>query len=287
MRISATRCWLKRIGKAFTVWDIVANRKRIGYRAKARLLAISLCENGVTWTLLLGVYYVLSRFAERTFVRLQKKKLMRGLPGTSSLRMNREIWENWDWTARGDEWTPSQEWKESIVRNVLRRWIPENGNILEIGPGAGRWTEILLPMSSRFWGIDISERCIAICRERFSSYSKAEFYVTHGDDLARVPNDSVDALWSYDVFVHVNQCEFDLYACDFIRAMRSGAIGVIQHGKSGGKQGGWRSDLSAESVARSLTDKGFEIVQQFDGWQEAGSDTPVGLYEDVVTVFRR
>jgi ubiquinone/menaquinone biosynthesis C-methylase UbiE len=170
---------------------------------------------------------------------------------------------------------------------VLRRWIPEYGNILEIGPGAGRWTEILLPMSSRFWGVDISERCIAICRERFSSYSKAEFYVTRGDDLASVPDASVDALWSYDVFVHVNQREFGTYARDFIRVMRPGAIGVISHGKSGGMHGGWRSDLSAESVAGSLTHNGFEIVQQFDGRKEAGSDTPVGLYQDVMTVFRR
>jgi ubiquinone/menaquinone biosynthesis C-methylase UbiE len=269
------------------MWDIIANRRRIGYWTKARMFAISLRESGLTWTVLLGAYYVSSMAAERTFARLQNMKLASGLPGTSSLQMNREVWENWDWTAGGEEWTPSLEWKESIVRNVLRRWIPENRNILEIGPGAGRWTEILLPMSRHFWGVDISERCIAICRERFSFSSEAEFYVSGGSDLAGVPDASIDALWSYDVFVHINQREFDAYVSDFLRVMRPGAIGVIQHGKSGGKHGGWRSDLSVESVARSLTDNGFEIVQQFESWKEAGSDRPVGLYEDVVTVFQR
>jgi hypothetical protein len=201
--------------------------------------------------------------------------------------MNREIWENWDWTAGGEEWTASCAWKESIERNVLRRWIPENSNIVEIGPGAGRWTEILLPLSRQFWGVDIFKRCVAICREHFKLYTNAEFYITGGSDLAGIPDNSVDALWSFDVFVHVNQHELEGYIHDFIRVMRSGAVGVIHHGKSGGRHGGWRSDLSAESVVRSPTDNGFEIVQQFESWKEAGSEMPVGSYQDVVTVFRR
>ena len=67
------------------MWDIVANRKRLGYWTKARLLAISLRENGLTWSILLGAYYVSSMVAERTFAKLQKIKLMSGLPGTSGL----------------------------------------------------------------------------------------------------------------------------------------------------------------------------------------------------------
>jgi hypothetical protein len=217
------------------VRDIISNRGRIGRSTKARLVAISLRENGLTWTVLLGAYYISSTIAEQMFAKLQKIKLSSRLPGTSSLQMNREIWEHWDWTAGGEEWTLSPAWKESMVHNVLRRWIPENGNLLEIGVGVGRWTEILLPMSHQFWGVDISKRCVAICRERFSCYGDAAFYVTSGSDLAGVPDNSIDALWSYDVFVHVNQREFDAYINDFIRVMRSGAMGVIQHGKSGGK----------------------------------------------------
>jgi hypothetical protein len=114
-----------------------------------------------------------------------------------------------------------------------------------------------------------------------------KFYVTGGSDLAGIEDNSVDALWSFDVFVHINQREFEGYIHDFIRVMRPGAVGVIHHGRSGGKRGGWQSDLSAESVVQTLTDNRFEIVQQFESCKEGGSDIPVSLYQDVVTVFRR
>jgi len=159
--------------RAFAMQDLIANRRPSGYWRKARLLGILLRENGLAWTVLLCAYHITRITAERTFARLERMKLVNGLPGTSSLRMNREIWENWDWTAGGDEWTPSLEWKDAFVRNVLRRWIPENGNILEIGPGAGRWTEILLPMANRFWGVDMSPSVASvsapITRRNFTS----------------------------------------------------------------------------------------------------------------------
>ena len=120
----------RQLGQSEGYYDAGYRRQPKAYRTKARLLALSLRENGLAWTALLGAYYTSSIIAERAFTRLQKVKLERGLPGTSSLHMNREIWENWDWTTGGEEWTASCAWKESMVRNVLRRWIPENSNIV-------------------------------------------------------------------------------------------------------------------------------------------------------------
>jgi hypothetical protein len=41
------------------------------------------------------------------------------LPGLNSRLSNAEIWNNWDWTGGGDEWTPSEAWKRSLVQRVL------------------------------------------------------------------------------------------------------------------------------------------------------------------------
>src|SRR5947209_6264611 len=136
--------------------DIVANRQRIGLGKKIKQGMIVLRENGLIWTSYLGVYYLGSSLAEAFYNRMHARARRLGLPGTSSASMNREVWNSWDWKAGGEEWTLSPEWKDSLVRNVLRKYIPAGKDVLEIGPGAGRWTEFLAPMSSSLVGVDIS-----------------------------------------------------------------------------------------------------------------------------------
>src|SRR5690349_11426475 len=87
--------------------DLVVNRARLGTRQKVKLLWNSIHENGFFWTCLLSVYYISSGLAEASFTKLQTIKLQRQLPGTSGLKANKEIWENWNWDGGGEEWTPS------------------------------------------------------------------------------------------------------------------------------------------------------------------------------------
>src|SRR6478609_3336738 len=58
---------------------------------------------------------------------------------------NRGRWNGWDWSGLGEEWTASEEWKQGLVDDVLLRLIPSDVDVLEIGPGAGRWTVVLAP----------------------------------------------------------------------------------------------------------------------------------------------
>lgn len=265
--------------------DLVENRSKITSKQKVRLFYLSLRENGVLWTGMLATYYLTSAVAEKTFSHLQTVKREKGLPGTSSATMNREIWNSWDWSAGGEEWTLSEEWKDSLIRTVLRRYIPFGMNVLEIGPGGGRWTQELLKDAAHLTSVDISEKCIALCREKFKDAQNATFLVTQGSDVSGVPDQSIDALWSFDVFVHINQAEVANYVKDFRRVMHPGSIGVIHHGKFAGKHGGWRSDLTAEAFGGILQEEGFCVREQFESWQDGEKSYPVGLYEDVVTVF--
>lgn len=265
--------------------DLVENRSRISSQQKARLFWLSLKENGILWTGMLATYYVTSAIAEKSFDRLQKAKREKGLPGTSSATMNREIWNHWDWSAGGEEWTLSEAWKESLLRCVLHRNISAGVHVLEIGPGAGRWTEALLQKAAHLTSVDISEACVNLCREKFKNAANATFLVTQGNELSGVADQSVDALWSFDVFVHINQADVAKYVQEFHRVLRPGAIGVIHHGKFAGKHGGWRSDLTAESFTRMLQEAGFCVQEQFETWQDGETSYPVGLYEDVLTVF--
>jgi ubiquinone/menaquinone biosynthesis C-methylase UbiE len=265
--------------------DIVGNRGKIGLGRKVKLGWLVLRENGPIWTTYLGAYYVASSIAEAAFHRMHNRARSLGLPGTSSAKLNREIWNHWDWQAKGDEWTISPDWKESLVRCVLRKYIPDGKNVLEIGSGAGRWTEFLQPMSASLIGVDISQKCIALCREKFASAKNVKFLITQGNTLGGVDDQSIDAIWSFDVFVHIDNRDTEAYVREFRRVMRPGAIGLVHHSKEQ-VEGGWRSNLTAEKFKELLGAQGFTVVDQFEHWQEGAKSMPVGRYQDVVTVFR-
>jgi len=100
-------------------------------------------------------------------------------------------------------------------------------NILEIGPGAGRWSEILLNRAKHLTVADISEKCLNICKDRFDS-TKIDFkLITNFLDF--MENNSVDFIWSYDVFVHINPIDIEKYLIDFKRILKPNGYAVIHH----------------------------------------------------------
>jgi SAM-dependent methyltransferase len=268
------------------VKDIVENRSRISLARKFNLAALALKENGVWWCILLLTYYLASALSHRAFAGMNKLRRTRNIPGMNSAALNKEIWEAWNWSAAGDEWSQSNEWKGSLVRNVLQRYVPADCNILEIGPGAGRWTEYLLQRAKQYVGIDISSTCVAHCRERFANDSRAIFSVGSGSDLGNVASSAIDAIWSFDVFVHINRSEVEGYVREFARVLRRGGVAVIHHGSLGGAGGGWRSNLTGAAMQ--------EIVRQYDlvsdgsltYWVD-GETVHQLIYGDVITVIRK
>ncbi len=108
---------------------------------------------------------------------------------------NRSVWTGWDWSARGNEWndgTDPAAWKESLVRDVLLETIPAGGVVLEVGPGGGRWSEILQARADRLVLVDVTERALDLCRSRFAAAPNVEYILTEGGALPGVPDGSVE-----------------------------------------------------------------------------------------------
>jgi ubiquinone/menaquinone biosynthesis C-methylase UbiE len=267
--------------------DRIDNRKRIPFARKVRLLLLAIRENGIVWAICFGAYYLSSQLAESSFGWMNSLRARRNLPGLNSTRMNSAIWEVWDWSRGGEEWTPSEAWKDAIIRRLMDRYVSSGANLLEIGPGAGRWTAHLLERATHLIGVDISSKCIEVCRERFAAARNVEFHVNSGSDLAMVPDRSVDVLWSFDVFVHINRADVEKYVQEFARVLKPGARGIIHHGATGSAKGGWRGDLSAADFAAMLGRNGLRVVEQFDSWKDGEERFEVSLPGDVVTVFER
>jgi SAM-dependent methyltransferase len=271
--------------------NIMKNQIKISPSKKIKLGLRVVRENGSVWTILFIVHRISIRFfpkvAEWAFAASDGVRKKGALPGINSKLANKIIWDNWDWSEQGEEWTLSKDWKQSVINTILDPNIRSGAFVLEIGPGAGRWTIELQKRAARILGIDISEASIRECRRRFSSCANAEFRVGSGSDLEGVPDASVDAIWSFDVFVHINRSEFLTYAKEFARVLRPGGRGVIHHGSCGGFMGGWRSDICLDDVSEALRSSGAEIIDQFSSWRDQGRDFTAGLYGDVITIFRR
>ena len=267
--------------------DLVANRHRIGFSEKLRLAARAFSENGPVYTFLLATYYGSSAIAEKAFSRMARTRTKRGLPGINSIDFNKAIWESWDWKAAGEEWTVSEEWKQSLVNQVLDRYMPKSGAILEIGPGGGRWTEHLVNRCNSYVGIDLSASAIKCCEDRFADVPYARFLVGSGSDLRDVADASIDGIWSFNVFVHINKADVARYVKEFSRGMRKGATGVIHHGRVGGRLGGWRSDLTQDTMMDLLESASLERIDSFDEWSDGAKIHKVTGYADGITVFSK
>ena len=267
--------------------DIISNRRRVGLWGKLKILRLVLRENGIVWTLYLLIYHFGSSLSDWAFTRMDRLRREKGLPGMNSTALNAEIWNQWDWTKGGEEWTQSEEWKASLIQNVLNANVPEGGNILEIGPGAGRWTEHLLKRAKRLTGIDISKECVVVCRRKFADFDNVAFHTNDGSSLTLIEDSSVDTIWSFDVFVHINESDVAEYAEEFARVLRTGGRGIIHHGTVAGKEGGWRSDLTVTRFNEILKANGLRLISQFDEWEDNGKHFKAGLYQDGITVFPR
>jgi SAM-dependent methyltransferase len=269
------------------VKDLIENRTRIDLLSKLRLVGIMVRDNGLVWPLLMGSYYVTSAIAKTSYATAASLRAKNNLPGVNSSLANKHIWENWNWSARGEEWTLSPEWKASVVKTFMGENLANRSVILEIGPGAGRWTEYLLERCHRLIGIDISETSVLECKRRFHEYENAKFEVGNGEDLSSIESGSVDAVWSFDVFVHINKQQFKSYLIELQRVLKPGGIGLIQHGSTGGETGGWRSDVKTADVNELLRSNGLVVEYQAQSWDDNGRKFEAGLYQDAITIFHK
>jgi SAM-dependent methyltransferase len=209
----------------------------------------------------------------------------------NSAAVNRDRWTGWDWSRAGEEWTASPEWKAALIEDVLERLIPERAVLLEIGPGAGRWSRALLPRATRLILVDVSQRPLDLCREEFAGAANVDYVLSTGCDLPGVAGASIDAVWSFDVFVHVAPVDQAGYLREIGRVLRPGGLAVIHHadGRNRGalpSRQGWRAPMSRGLFAALAGRSGLTVERQFDSWGAAG-EFDLGAYADAFTVLRK
>lgn len=154
-----------------------------------------------------------------------------------TIAWNLEKWDRtYDWAHGGEEWSATwggteAEWRSGILPRVCR-FLP-TGSILEIAPGFGRWTEHLIPNCSTYLGVDLAERCVTACADRFPNQESVRFAVNDGRSLPMVPDGSVDLVFSFDSLVHAEDDVIGTYLKEFRRVLSKNGVAFIHHSNLG------------------------------------------------------
>ena len=149
---------------------------------------------------------------------------------------NKTLWTDYDWQQQGDEW--SAEWGTTellwwgTIRPRIHAFVP-TGTILEIAPGVGRCTQYLKDLCQQLTVVDLTDRCIEACKERFSSESHITYHVNDGRSLEMIPDHSVDFVFSFDSLVHVEADVIDAYLGQIALKLKPQGAGFIHHSNIG------------------------------------------------------
>jgi ubiquinone/menaquinone biosynthesis C-methylase UbiE len=257
-------------------------------QTKSRLRAV-LRRGGLYYTVLYGARWFIRQIAESADRRLVRIEQRRGLaePWTVSAHRftaeeNKRVWNEHDWSTLGEEWTRNPEWKEHIIREFLIPHVPEGATVLEVGPGGGRWTDLLQRRAGRLIVVDVAERSIALCRQRFQGCSHIEYLLGDGRTID-VPDNSIDVIWSFDVFVHINPPDARAYFGEFRRILKPGGRAMIHHAgpplQGYRRRPGWRSDLTDTMIRDFVEENKLKLVSQLN--------SVLVNEDDTITVFEK
>jgi SAM-dependent methyltransferase len=151
---------------------------------------------------------------------------------------NHAIWsEGWDWSQSGDEWSAPWGGTDALWHGALlpriHAWVPTGGTILEIAPGYGRWTQYLKDMCDRLVIVDLTERCIEGCRQRFAAADNIDYHVNDGRSLAMVEDGSIDFAFSFDSLVHAEADVLEAYVQQLARKLKPDGVAFLHHSNTG------------------------------------------------------
>ena len=150
---------------------------------------------------------------------------------------NRNEWNQvYNWEQMGDEWSSvwggaDTQWHNTLLPRI-HRYVPA-ATILEIAPGFGRWTQFLKDLCKHLVLVDMSEKCIRACQDRFNSCSHIEYHLNDGRSLDFIADESVDFVFSFDSLVHVEGDVIEAYLNQLARKLKKDGVGFIHHSNLG------------------------------------------------------
>lgn len=141
------------------------------------------------------------------------------------------------------------------IKTTLESLITPYSTVLELGTLNGKWTGYLLK-AAQVICIDINTAFISWIKERYyNDLSKLSFYVTKGNELTGIHNNSVDLVFCIDTLVRVEKHFIQDYLIEIHRVLNDKGTALIHFPNSdivGSVKRGFIS-LSTEEISLMCT----------------------------------
>ena len=147
----------------------------------------------------------------------------------------------------GDGWgRPEDNWYQYMIKKyILRKKVPGNlakvvkqyirpymdpgKRVMEIGSGGGRWTQYLLE-AKELVVVEINSIFFSYLKERFpGAASRMSFYNTGGYEMRGIDTASIDFVFTFGTFVHVEPEGIHEYLGEIKRVLKPGSTAVVQY----------------------------------------------------------
>ena len=186
--------------------------------------------------------------------------------------------------------------------------------MLEIGAGHGRWSVLLEKHAGTLILVDLSPNCIEFCRNLFVKRSNVIYVVNNGKTFDVVKDVSVDFIWSFDTFVHVEEVVINSYMKEIFRVLKPGGRAIIHHpdrnhyllwmgfirhlGVRGNRfyrfismhrikdTDGWRSNISKQMIRSLVLKHGLTVIDQLQFWDQK-EKIGVPRFNDYITIIQK
>lgn len=142
-------------------------------------------------------------------------------------------------------------------------------NIIELAVGRGRHVRMYESKANHIILVDILQKNIDFCKERFKDNRKIGYYCNNGYNLSKLNSNEYSALFTYDAMVHFEMMDIFQYLKDIHRVLRKGGMALFHHSNntssyenSFSTATGGRSYMSKDLFAYLAHRAGFEVVEQ-------------------------
>lgn len=212
---------------------------------------------------------------------------------SSNVDINQAVNEERFWDYYVQKWEKSEElnkakyvgiewqYSEEFIA-LLKKYASSEKEALEVGCGGGRVTATGVKLFKHVCAADLSEQMLRKCREALTE-SAISFHKLDGITLNGFADESLDFVYSHDVFVQLSSIQIFLYFIEFHRVLRKGGEGLVscydfidrfelfketslrfrQHKMSPASR---RLHFVTEETLRTmLSDVKFEILEVFKG----------------------
>lgn len=130
----------------------------------------------------------------------------------------------------GDRWGHPEEFAPllQVRRRFLEPYFSPGMEVLEIGSGGGRFTQYFRG-ARKLTVVELNSESFKYLRRRFPELP-FDFRLTSGYDMPGVGDASIDLVFTFDVFVHVEPEGILAYLHEMERVLRPGGTAVVHYG---------------------------------------------------------